>query len=137
MKYVTMEKSLFDETMKLLSDCGAVNTDTYKDLQGIERELLSMNIDNISQLISNDGVEVIKIVKAIMLDGKITLGDIDELWKMAMYLIKIAGKIKSVAGEIKDLTTNEIETLIVEVIEFYKKVINKEDQKFIGALQKK
>ena len=136
MNYVIIKKSTYDSIRKYAENSTDTKLEQIKiDLNDVERQLEVMDIDAITGIIGNDGVEVLKNIKAIMQDGKIGIGDTAELWNLGIRLIKIYNKAKSIKEEIKDISINEIEILIIEVFELYKLIVNK-NPKLIGALPK-
>jgi len=137
MAVVIIDRPLFDEVEKFVSDNGGLNTPLGLKLEAKRRELLEMNIDNTTKLIGNDAVEVINIVKTIMADKKFTLGDVPEAWNLMIYIIKIAGKISSLKGELSDLSTEEIQYIVNECIELYQSIDKqKAAAKLVGPLPK-
>lgn len=137
MAVVIIDRPLFDEVEKFVSDNGGLNTSLGLKLEAKRRELLDMNIDNTTKLIGNDIMEAINIVKKVMEDGKITMGDIPEAWQLLMYIIKMAGKIKALKGELSNLSTEEIQYIVNDGVEFYQSIDKqKAAQKLIGPLKK-
>jgi hypothetical protein len=137
MAVVIIDRTLFDEVEKFVSDNGGLNTSLGLKLEAKRRELLEMNIDNTTKLIGNDAVEIINIVKTIMADKKITLGDVPEAWNLMIYIIKIAGKISSLKGELSNLSTEEIQYIVNECIELYQSIDKqKAAAKLVGPLPK-
>ena len=137
MAVMIFDKELFDEVEKFVSDNGGLTSGLGLKLEVKRREYLAMNIDNTTKLIGNDAVEIIDIVKKIMADKRITLGDIPDAWTLMVYLIKIAGKIGSLKGELKSLSLEEIQHLVAEIIETYQSIDKqKAAAKLVGPLPK-
>lgn len=133
---VILDRELFDLTMKTLSDKGLSSSPAYEGLENELRALEEMDIDTIAGIIGKDGVEVCKIVKAIMADGKIGLGDTKELWDLGLRLIKIFNLIKDVKEEALDLSITEIQYIANLILNLYKKITQKEAAKLVGPLPK-
>jgi len=76
-------------------------------------ELSHMNIMNIVEAINDDAVSIIIDGKTIFEDGKINLFDIAEFTSIAGTCGKIYKKIGSIVKEVRDLTADEIEIIII------------------------
>lgn len=132
--FIAVPEKDFIDMVKFMVEKGATGTDLYLRLETKRREIEAMDIDTLSSLLSGTSIEIGKLVKEIMADGKVNFSDSFEFIKLGKQLFNVYNSIKMVKDEVSDLTIEEVLCLIINGVKTYEKIANKEAAKLVGPL---
>lgn len=131
--YVISERNNFEEiaqgissSVSLLYSNGIQIPDSVSHADALAKatieELKNLNIMTITDLVNNDIVKIINEVTEALSDSKINYNDIGEGIAIGSILGKMAKKLDAMKKELKDLTWDEVDIIIITALRTARKL---------------
>lgn len=122
-QYCVIERNNLDGILEILEKNKLTNNVHYAKSKEVQSKLISLNINTLINVTTDNAINIYTEIKDIMEDGKFTIGDWADAYRLGKELFEVYGKYSDLKGEFKDLTFFEAEIWLVNLLEITNKIL--------------